>query len=274
MTDLSMMMKSSANSVVTSLLLYLFTQSVGAAQTEITFAYVGSTEHSAYSGVTLGLKEANLQGQFLGKKYALQAFSSAAELPDKLDDYLVIVAALPAEELMALHETTIQIPVFNLVADDDSLRSACLGNILSIIPSNRMRLDAAAQWLVKHPDSHAAAQAWHADFVKFAARDLNKRYRKIFAKGMDDYAWAGWAAIRMTADTVVREAISNPAVLLHYLKTNLSFDGQKGIDMNFRETGQLRQPLLIVENSKLIGEAPVRGVSSDIDSLGIRECIK
>ena len=42
------------------LLLFLFAQSVYAGQTEFKFAYVGETEHSAYSGVELGLNEANL----------------------------------------------------------------------------------------------------------------------------------------------------------------------------------------------------------------------
>jgi hypothetical protein len=78
----------------------------------------------------------------------------------------------------------------------------------------------------------------------------------------------------MTADSAVRESITNSVALLNHLKTNLSFDGQKGLNMNFRETGQLRQLILIVENNELKGEAPVRGVSNDIDSLGIRECIK
>ena len=137
-----------------------------------------------------------------------------------------------------------------------------------------MKQDAIAQWQQKHPGTPVIARAWHKDFVKFAARDLNKRFRKAFHKSMDDYAWAGWAAIRMAADSVAREGVTEPLALLHYLKTNLAFDGQKGLNLNFRETGQLRQPLLLVQDNKLIGEAPVRGVSSDIDSLGTVECAK
>jgi hypothetical protein len=47
-----------------------------------------------------------------------------------------------------------------------------------------------------------------------------------------------------------------------------------GTDMNFRPTGQLRQPLLLVEDGKIAGEAPVRGVADDLDSLGNVECEK
>ena len=257
-----------------SLVFFLFSQGLCAAQTEATFVYVGSTGHSAYSGLSRGLAEANLQGQFLGQKYHINIFSDAAELAANSGTHLVIVAAVDTEELLVIRNANRYTAILNLVAEDDSLRSAYLGNILSIIPSKKMLGDAISQWRQKHPESVAIAAAWHEDFVKFAARDLNKRYRKTFDKGMDEYAWVGWAAVRMVADTVARETITDPVEMLHYLKTNLSFDGQKGPNMNFRETGQLRQLLLMIENNELVGEAPVRGVSNDIDSLGIRECSK
>ena len=44
--------------------------------------------------------------------------------------------------------------------------------------------------------------------------------------------------------------------------------------MNFRKNGQLRQLILLVENDKIITEAPVRGVAKPptLDSLGILDC--
>jgi hypothetical protein len=91
---------------------------------------------------------------------------------------------------------------------------------------------------------------------------------------MDDYSWAGWAAVKMTSDTVARTQITNSKEMLNYLKNELSFDGQKGSDMNFRITGQLRQLILLVENDKIVTEAPIRGVAKPptLDSLGILEC--
>jgi len=46
------------------------------------------------------------------------------------------------------------------------------------------------------------------------------------------------------------------------------------VPQRFRDTGQLRQPILLVENGKLVGEAPVPGVvdSNDLDSLGGTSC--
>ena len=44
--------------------------------------------------------------------------------------------------------------------------------------------------------------------------------------------------------------------------------------MSFRDTGQLRQPLLLVAGDHVLGEAPVRGVVEieDLDSLGATHC--
>ena len=136
--------------------------------------------------------------------------------------------------------------------------------------------DALAQWRSKHPDSSAEAHAWHRKFRKYAAAQLNGRYHETYNVDMDDAAWAGWAATKLIADTLIRAPTLAAEALLTELKTNLAFDGQKGIDMDFRETGQLAQPLLLIENDKIVGEAPVRGVESitNLDSLGEVNCPK
>ncbi len=93
---------------------------------------------------------------------------------------------------------------------------------------------------------------------------------------MNDEAWAGWAAMKLLSDTIVRQPSITGHELINELQTNLAFDGQKGTDLSFRETGQLRQPLLLVADGKIVGEAPVRGVvnPSDLDSLGTQFCAK
>jgi ABC transporter substrate binding protein (PQQ-dependent alcohol dehydrogenase system) len=166
------------------------------------------------------------------------------------------------------------VAVFNLTSDDDALRQACQPNLLHIAPSARMKADAVAQWHKKKPAAPVQAQAWHADFTKFAARELNNRFRKAHEIPMDDDAWAGWAALKMLSETVARIQTADPARTLTYLRTEMAFDGQKGVPHTFRDTGQLRQPLLLVEAGKLVGEAPVPGVATtnDLDSLGLTSC--
>jgi len=239
---------------------------------EYRIAYVGDSAHMAYLGVLQGLDEANLQGQFLGQRYTLDVFPVNEALQADYSAYIAVAVAADRDTFLELTGRLAGMPVFNLALEDDDLRAACLANALHIIPSRQMKADAVAQWRQKNPDSHAVAQTWHPDFVKFAARDLNKRFLKAHNTPMDDNAWAGWAAIKMASDTIARENITTPAALLEFLKTGLVFDGQMGVELNFRPTGQLRQPMLLVDDGKIAGEAPVRGVADDLDSLGNIEC--
>lgn len=239
-----------------------------------TLAYVGGAQQSALLGVRQGLDEANLQGQFLGQKYVLEVIDPAAAPAADFSRFTAVVAALGKDRLEQIAGLAGGRAVFNVYAEDDSLREACISNLLHVIPGASMKQTALAQWKKVHPDSSATATAWHHDFVKFAARDLNKRFQKAFNTAMDDHAWAGWAAVKMFSDSIARGEAGDAAALLDFLKTRLSFDGQKGVDMNFRPTGQLRQTLLITEQGKLVGEAPVRGVAppDDLDSLDTIVC--
>lgn len=260
--------------IATSIL--LATVTAGAADlTEVNFAFIGTTDSSAHRGVVQGIHEANLQGQFLGQRYSLEAFRG--DDLDTLDPgrFIAIIVATNADDLGQAGARFSGHPVFNVSVHDDAPREACAPNLLHVIPSARMLADARAQWLQKNPGADVTPSGWHPDFVKFAARDLNKRYKKRFSQPMDQYAWAGWAALKMASDSVVRHNIIAPGALLEFLKTSLAFDGQKGLNMNFRDTGQLRQLLLITgPGGELLGEAPVRGVvaADDVDSLGLASC--
>ncbi len=243
---------------------------------EVDFAYIGQKDHAALLGVQQGLSEANLQGQFLNQKYELDLISVENAYTHDFSNYIAVLTAVDTDTYIKLADALQNVAVFNLSIKDDALRTTCINNALHVIPSSKMESDAKNQWQKKKPGSNARAQAWHPDFVKFAARDLNKRFKKNQHVSMNDYSWAGWAAIKMTSDTVARTKINDPTKMLHYLKTELSFDGQKGSVMNFRETGQLRQPMLLVENNKIVAEAPVRGIAKPptLDSLGILNCEK
>lgn len=233
---------------------------------EVPLAFVGEFRSSAHQGAVQGLAEAQLQGEFLGQRYRLDA---------PLNTAVAIIAALPATELDALAAAHPDVPVLNVAATDDRLRDQCRPTLFHVLPSARMAADALAQWRQANPDAtDLSARAWHPAFEKYAAAQLNKRYTERFAQPMNDESWAGWAAVKLVSDTVAREQAATPAVLLDALRTRLAFDGQKGIDMNFRADGQLRQPLLLVAGDRIVGEAPVRGVVDieDLDSLGPARC--
>ena len=239
----------------------------------------GDLSETAILGAKQGIAEANLQGRFLGKQYHLAVYPEGDLSFEaiKKSDYVAVLTTLHGEMPWMARRFS-ERPVFNLTDKDLRLRRACHPNLLHIIPSEKMYADARRQWRQKHPGAETRVSAWHPDFVKFAARDLNKRYRKAFDRPMDEYAWAGWAAIKMTSDYLARAADDDPPTpqaILRFLKTDLAFDGQKGLSMTFRPTGQLRQILLVTDKAgKLLGEAPVRGVvpADDVDSLGLLEC--
>ena len=251
--------------------------SAGATEmTEINFAFIGATDSNAYDGVAQGIHEANLQGRFLGQNYTLHEFS--ADNLDAIDPdmFIAFIVASNADDIRQAGDRFRDHAILNVAVHDDALREECSSNLLHVIPSSKMLADAEAQWLQKSPGAGITVSGWHPDFVKFAARDLNKRYKKKFSKPMEQYAWAGWAAVKMTSDSVARKNLTDAAGLLQHLKTELSFDGQKGLNMDFRDTGQLRQLLLIAgPEGELLGEAPVRGVVApdDVDSLGLASCI-
>ena len=241
---------------------------------EIDFVYIGETNHPSLLGAKQGIDESNLQGKFLNQKYNMDQVSYNKIDGYDFSKYIAVLTSLNSKDLKSLAKKLKNTPIFNLTDGSDEMRTACFENILHIVPSNKMKSDALAQLEFKSPDSNATAQAWHHSFVKFAARDLNKRFKKNHKTEMNDYSWAGWAAVKMTSDTVARTQITNPSEMLSYLKNKLSFDGQKGSDMNFRITGQLRQLMLLVENDKIITEAPIRGVAKPptLDSLGTLDC--
>jgi hypothetical protein len=240
---------------------------------DVKLHYVGPTEGSVWLGVQQGLEEANVQGEFLGQTYSLQAETTEELAKTKTPITAILVAGDQQQILAIAHNAKYaHIPVLNLLSDNNDLRKACLANLLNLPASEQMKQDALEQWLAKHPESKAHVQGWHEDFRKFAASQLNSRFKKSHGIVMDNDAWSGWAAVKLLSDTVARNQTDDAAVILNYLRNEIAFDGQKGAGATFRDTGQLRQLVLIVEDNKLVAEAPLRGVKGGLDSLGLKSC--
>lgn len=258
----------------TFVLALLLSAALSAEQVKI--AYVGPPMRgdSSGNGVMLGLKEAQLQGAFLGVEYSLTP-AELSELAVLRVADAILVAGTPGRVLAVVEAVSEQgVPVFNIAATQNTLRAACAPNLLHTIPSDAMLATAVAQWKKTSDAGSVSAQAWHPDFVKFAARDLNKRFQESWGSDMDDKSWAAWAAVRIVADAAVNLPEGTTAERLDYMRSEMEFDGQKGDYMTFRDTGQLRQLLLVVVDGQLAGEAPVRGVaaSDDLDSLDPLVC--
>lgn len=228
------------------------------------------------NGAVLGQTEGNIQGRFLGIEYVLDEVS-VDEALQASEGISAVIVADGREQLMRVldHFAPLNVPVFNTMLADMDLREQCIDGLYHTAPSAKMLADAEAQWAQTHDGAKVTAVAWHPQFFKYAGRDLNRRYTEQFSIDMDSAAWAGWAATRSVAEAVVRTQSADPAAIDALLQDGLVFDGQKGLNQTFRNNGQLRQPLLLVDASgKLLGEAPVRGVANvdDLDSLGLPGC--
>ena len=249
-------------------MLLMASLAVPAEGVEVDVVYTGPADSPALQGLRLGIDESNRQGEFLDVKLNLSQ-SSDSSLPASA---IAVFADRPGS-IRSIAGKAGERAVFNLSDGEDALRAACLPNTLHVIPSSKMRADAVAQWVQRNPDARPTAAAWHSDAVKFAARDLNKRFTAQFGTNMDDLAWAGWFAARAVGDTLMREPSADAKKLLELLKQADGFDGQKGDPHSFRDSGQLSQPLVLVgRDGELLGEAPVRGVSGGLDSLGAFPC--
>ncbi len=256
-----------------TLVLLVAAPSTAAPLLEVQIAFIGDGA-DARDGAGQGIDEANAQGRFLGQHYTLVTVTGADDLSGI--NATAVIADISALRVLKLAEAHRQLPILNVSSGDDELRQACEPNLFHTIPSFAMREDAVQQWLRQNPASPATAEAWHPAFKKYAAAQLNKRYRARYERAMTDTAWAAWAAVKLISDTVARVGSADSEVVMASIKSDLAFDGQKGVDMSFRNTGQLRQPLLLVEGGKIVAEAPVRGIvaADNLDSLGLADCLK
>ena len=214
---------------------------VSARAAEVDLLYTGPPDSSAWQGLQLGVDESNRQGEFLGVTLNLSRTAGNSVPPTAI----AVFAAGPLD-VRAVAAAAGDRAVFNLSDSSDALRDACLANALHVVPSERMKSDAVQQWLRRDPGGQVSAAAWHGRAVKFAARDLNKRFLARFGVPMDDEAWAGWFAARAVGDTLMREPDADAESLLRLLKEADGLDGQKGDPHSFRASGQLRQPLVLV----------------------------
>lgn len=120
-------------------------------------------------------------------------------------------------------------------------------------------------------DAGLVALAWHAQFERFGAPQVSRRFAKAAGRAMTGNDWAAW----MAGKALVAAAVASPkgpaAALAKALPT-LELDGSKGTVLSFRAwDGQLRQPMLLTDGQGVIALAPADGVlhpKNNLDTLG------
>lgn len=120
-------------------------------------------------------------------------------------------------------------------------------------------------------DGGLTALAWHAQFERFGAPQVVRRFAKAHGRTMTAHDWASWMAGRALTAAVLA-APNGPAAAWHKALAGNELDGSKGVTMAFRPwDGQLRQPLLLTDGQGVIAQAPVEGLlhpKNVLDTLG------
>jgi ABC transporter substrate binding protein (PQQ-dependent alcohol dehydrogenase system) len=120
-------------------------------------------------------------------------------------------------------------------------------------------------------DGGLAALAWHAQFERFGAPQVSRRFAKAHQRPMTAHDWASWLAGRALVAAAVA-APNGPLPALHKALAEADLDGSKGVNLSFRPwDGQLRQPLLLSDGPGVVDVAPADGVlhpKNVLDTLG------
>ena len=120
-------------------------------------------------------------------------------------------------------------------------------------------------------DGGLVALAWQAQFERFGAPQVSRRFARAAARPMTAHDWSAWIAGKaLVAAAVAVPKGPNPAFARALAEVAL--DGSKGVAMSFRPwDGQLRQPLLLSDGQGVIGSAPIDGLlhpKNVLDTLG------
>lgn len=120
-------------------------------------------------------------------------------------------------------------------------------------------------------DAGLVALAWQAQFERFGAPQVSRRFAKATGRAMTAADWAAWMAGKALA-AAATAVPKGPAAAFAKALPALELDGSKGIQMSFRAwDGQLRQPLLLSDGQGVIALAPAEGVlhpKNNLDTLG------
>jgi ABC transporter substrate binding protein (PQQ-dependent alcohol dehydrogenase system) len=123
-------------------------------------------------------------------------------------------------------------------------------------------------------DAGMVALAWGANFDRFGAPQVMRRFAKAAKRPMTDHDWAAW----MAGKAVVAAAVASPrldATSIAKALTSVSLDGSKGAPLQFRPWDrQLRQSMLLTDGQGVLATMPLEGIlhpKNILDTLGADE---
>jgi len=116
-------------------------------------------------------------------------------------------------------------------------------------------------------DAGLVALAWHAQFERYGAPQVSRRFFKAAKRAMTDRDWAAWMAGK-TLLALATAAPKGPNSAWAQALAKTSVDGSKGVNLSFRAwDGQLRQTMLLTDGQGVIAQAPIEGLLHPTDVL-------
>ena len=120
-------------------------------------------------------------------------------------------------------------------------------------------------------DAGLVAVGWHAQYERYGAPQVSRRFAKAYKRPMTQQDWASWMAGKAVSQAVGGLTKGGAPELLAALN-QLSLDGSKGVAMQFRPwDGQLQQTLFLTDGQGVVSIAPVEGIlhpRNALDTLG------
>ena len=120
-------------------------------------------------------------------------------------------------------------------------------------------------------DAGLVAVAWHAQFERYGAPQVTRRFAKSAKRPMTAHDWAAWMAGKALI-AAASAAPKGPAAAWAQALATTALDGSKGGSLTFRPwDGQLRQTVLLTDGQGVISQAPIDGLlhpSNVLDTLG------
>jgi ABC transporter substrate binding protein (PQQ-dependent alcohol dehydrogenase system) len=130
-------------------------------------------------------------------------------------------------------------------------------------------------------DAGLTALAWHAQFERFGAPQVSRRFARAAGRPMTANDWSAWiagralvgAALAAVGQAPVTAKVGGPGTAFAKALADNEVDGSKGVALSFRPwDGQLRQPMLLTDGQGVVAMAPVDGIlhpKNNLDTLGV-----
>ena len=213
--------------------------------------YFGARDDYALLGVGQGLEDSDGSNQ----QFRLKVLTPDNFRPFKDPVPEAIFAAVDAESIRLLSYFNPDVPIFNLAEENPLLRELCLPNVFHIVPSAALRAQALQVWKEKNPDNEAhEALAWHGNYDRGKAADLNALFLRKRKVEMVEQAWAGWIAARIFTAAKAKLTSAGRRNFVAFIQHEMEIDGYKRSLVAFHSSGELRQDLLIVSDEQVVSE--------------------